>query len=100
MYSIFIITLILGIINNILKTQDLLDKKFVMARILSGLLFTIGLVTLVLKKEPYVSDTCIYTLIVLNALSLDMNKNEKKIKNVICGITVLIIILTFIYSTL
>ena len=99
MYEIFIITLILGIINNILKTQDLLDKKFVMARILSGLLFTIGLIVLILKKEPYVSDTCIYTLIVLNALSLDM-KNEEKIKNVICGITVLIIIFTFIYSAL
>ena len=99
MYEIFIITLVLGIITNILKTQNLLDKKFVWSRILSGLLFTIGLIVLIFKKEPYVSEPAIYSLIVLNALSLDM-KNEKKLKTIICTITILVIAFTFIYSIL
>lgn len=99
MHEIFIITLVLGIITNILKTQNLLDKKFVWSRILSGLLFTIGLIVLIFKKEPYVSEPAIYSLIVLNALSLDM-KNEKKLKTIICTITILVIIFTFIYSIL
>jgi hypothetical protein len=99
MHEIFIITLVLGIINNILKTQNLLDKKFVWSRILSGLLFTIGLIVLIFKKEPYVSEPAIYSLIVLNALSLDM-KNEKKLKTIICTITILVIAFTFIYSIL
>jgi hypothetical protein len=100
MHEIFIITLVLGIINNILKTQNLLDKKFVWSRIISGLLFTIGLIVLIIKKEPYVSETSIYSLVVLNALSLDMNKNEEKLKNTICVITILVIAFTFIYSTI
>jgi len=99
MHEIFIITLVLGIITNILKTQNLLDKKFVWSRILSGLLFTIGLIVLIFKKEPYVSEPAIYSLIVLNALSLDM-KNEKKLKTIICTITILVITFTFIYSIL
>jgi len=100
MHEIFIITLVLGIINNILKTQNLLDKKFVLSRIFSGLLFTIGLIVLIIKKEPYVSEPAIYSLIMLNALSLDMNKNEKKLKTIICTITILVIVFTFIYSTI
>ena len=99
MHEIFIITLVLGIINNILKTQNLLDKKFVLSRIFSGLLFTIGLIVLIIKKEPYVSEPAIYSLIMLNALSLDM-KNEKKLKTIICTITILVIAFTFIYSLL
>jgi hypothetical protein len=99
MHEIFIITLVLGIINNILKTQNLLDKKFVLSRIFSGLLFTIGLIVLIIKKEPYVSEPAIYSLIMLNALSLDM-KNEKKLKTIICTITILVIVFTFIYSTI
>jgi len=99
MHEIFIITLVLGIITNILKTQNLLDKKFVWSRILSGLLFTIGLIVLIFKKESYVSEPAIYSLIVLNALSLDM-KNEKKLKPIICTITILVITFTFIYSIL
>jgi len=99
MHEIFIITLVLGIITNILKTQNLLDKKFVWSRILSGLLFTIGLIVLIFKKEPYVSEPAIYSLIVLNAPSLDM-KNEKKLKTIICTITILVIAFTFIYSIL
>ena len=92
------LTLLIGLISSVLKTQNLYDKTFKLIRSLTGVLFSVGLLILLYQKQTEFNQFVISFLIVLNALSIEINKKlnaiiEKMVSYLLMSFIILLFII-------